>query len=412
MVRPLRYVRLLFILAIACFLSGQATGDPARETPESSVTTNAVAASAPQSALNAVRVVYFYQVGCGECAQAQAWLEELHAAMPELAIERHDIHDPAAMRLNESLADRFSLPEDERLLAPAVFTRAGALVRDNISFGSLADLLDTALSSPPGEWYPVLDTAQTDASDSSIRRRFEGMTLPIVLVAGLLDGVNPCAFATILFFLSYLHVARRTPAQMLQVGLAFALAIFLTYLGLGIGFAEALSRAAAVRAVAEIFNWVLAAAALVLALLSLRDGVLCLRGRLNETSLKLPLFLRKRINAAIRHGAKHRRIVLAAFAAGVIVSVLELACTGQVYAPVILYMFHTGAERGTAFGYLVLYNLAFTVPLLVVIVLAFFGLSNERLTAFFQKNVALVKFATAGLFMLILVLLLSTMLVL
>ncbi|MDP0498116.1 MAG: cytochrome c biogenesis protein CcdA [Verrucomicrobiota bacterium JB024] len=376
------------------------------------MTTNAVAASAPQSALNAVRVVYFYQVGCGECAQAQAWLEELHAAMPELAIERHDIHDPAAMRLNESLADRFSLPEDERLLAPAVFTRAGALVRDNISFGSLADLLDTALSSPPGEWYPVLDTAQTDASDSSIRRRFEGMTLPIVLVAGLLDGVNPCAFATILFFLSYLHVARRTPAQMLQVGLAFALAIFLTYLGLGIGFAEALSRAAAVRAVAEIFNWVLAAAALVLALLSLRDGVLCLRGRLNETSLKLPLFLRKRINAAIRHGAKHRRIVLAAFAAGVIVSVLELACTGQVYAPVILYMFHTGAERGTAFGYLVLYNLAFTVPLLVVIVLAFFGLSNERLTAFFQKNVALVKFATAGLFMLILVLLLSTMLVL
>ena len=332
--------------------------------------------------------------------------------MPELAIERHDIHDPAAMRLNEALADRFDLPEEQRLLAPALFTRAGALVRDDISFGSLADLLDTALAAPPGDWYPVLDTAQESTSDSSIRQRFEGMTLPIVLVAGLLDGVNPCAFATILFFLSYLHVARRTPAQMLQVGLAFALAIFLTYLGLGIGFAEALSRAAAVRAVAEIFNWVLAVAALVLALLSLRDGVLCLRGRLNETSLKLPMFLRKRINAAIRHGAKHRRIVLAAFAAGVIVSVLELACTGQVYAPVILYMFHTGAERGAAFGYLVLYNLAFTVPLLVVIVLAFFGLSNERLTAFFQKNVAVVKFATAGLFLLILALLLSTMLVL
>ncbi|MBC2596173.1 hypothetical protein H5P28_18040 [Ruficoccus amylovorans] len=363
-------------------------------------------------ATDAVRVIYFYQVGCGECAQAQSWLEELHAAMPELVIEKHDIHSPEAMRLNEALAARFDLPESQRLLAPAVFTRAGALVRGDITFGSLADLLDNALAAPPADWAPSPGTADLDQSAESIRQRFEGMTVWIVFVAGLLDGVNPCAFATILFFLSYLHVTRRSPAQMLQVGAAFALAIFLTYLALGVGFAQAISRAGAIRLVAEIFNWVLAVAALVLAVLSIRDGVLCLRGRLNETALKLPMFLRKRINAAIRHGARHRRVVLAAFGAGVIVSVLELACTGQVYAPVILYVLHTGAEKSAAFGYLVLYNLAFTVPLLVVIVLAFFGLSNERLTGFFQRNAALVKFATGGLFLLILALLLSTMIVL
>ncbi len=410
----LRHVCLLFALLGAGFFPGWIYAASANGLASNTSATpheEATASEVPALPEDAVRVVYFYQIGCGECAQAQAWLEELHAAMPELAIERHDIQDPAAMQLNEALAEHFGLPESQRLLAPAVFTRAGALGRDAISFGSLAELLDAALDAPPGEWYPSSDTAGLEQSDSNIRQRFEGMTGWIVLVAGLLDGINPCAFATILFFLSYLHVTHRTPAQMLQVGLTFALAIFLTYLALGVGFAQAVSRAGSVRAIADIFNWILAAAALVLAILSLRDGLLCLRGRLSETTLKLPLFLRKRINAAIRHGARHRRVVLAAFGAGVVVSVLELACTGQVYAPVILYMFHTGTQKSAAFGYLVLYNLAFTVPLLVVIVLAFFGLSNERLTAFFQKHAALVKFATAGLFLLILVLLLSTMIV-
>ncbi|MGE9292432.1 MAG: cytochrome c biogenesis CcdA family protein, partial [Puniceicoccales bacterium] len=269
-------------------------------------------------------------------------------------------------------------------------------------------LMQYSTSGAPAFWQDL----DADNGTNSILERFQQLGPLAIAGAGLVDGINPCAFATILFFLSYLHVAKRTPAQMLQVGLAFALAIFLTYLALGAGFAQAISHASAVRAIANIVNWVLAAAALVLAILCIRDGVLCLRGRLNDTTLKLPLFLRKRINAAIRNGARHRRIVLAAFGAGVVVSVLELACTGQIYAPVILYMYHTGAEKTAALGYLVLYNLAFTVPLLIVIVLAFFGLSNERLTAFFQRNAALVKFATGGLFLLILALLLSTMIAL
>ena len=46
-------------------------------------------------------------------------------------------------------------------------------------------------------------------------------------------------------------------------------------------------------------------------------------------------------------------------AVGAAISLLELACTGQVYAPTILYMLQAG--EGRAAGYLALYNLAFIV---------------------------------------------------
>lgn len=364
-----------------------------------------------ESADGTHRVIVFHQAGCGDCAQVDAWLEELTTVMPELRLEKHDIKDIPSMRLNEALAVQFGIPEQKRLLAPAVYTQAGGLVRGDITFGTLAGLLDATLATEPADWVPDAQAEAVEAdTDEAITARFERMTVGIVIAAGLLDGINPCAFATILFFLSYLHIARRSPLQILQVGFAFAFAIFLTYLALGLGFAQLLAQAEAVRTVAVAFNWLLAAVALILALLCIRDGILCLQGKLDETALKLPLFLRKRINATIRQGARHSRFVTAAFIAGVVVALLELACTGQVYAPTILYMLKTGASQATAFGYLVLYNLAFVVPLLIVILLAFQGLSNERLTAFFQKHVALVKFATAGLFLVMLALLLRDLL--
>ncbi len=381
-----------WLLASACLLHGQ-------DAPEANT-----------------RVVVFYQVGCGDCERVEGWLEELHEAMPELAIAHYNIKAPASLRLNEALADHAGLNEYRRMVAPAVFTQAGALVRNDITFGQLAALLDEAVAAREydpevaAQWDALLDAELPGTeADSRIAERFSRLTAGVVIAAGLLDGVNPCAFATIIFFLSYLHMARRSPAQMLQVGLAFALAIFLTYLALGFGLARALAEAQAMRSLALAFNWLLVAFALILAILSFRDGILCLRGKLKDTALKLPLFLRKRINRAIRESAHHRRFVLAAFVTGVIVALLELACTGQVYLPTIMYMQQRGTETLMASAYLVLYNVAFILPLIVVIILACYGLSNDRLTAFFQKHIAWVKFATAALFALMVIILLYSM---
>jgi hypothetical protein len=48
-----------------------------------------------------------------------------------------------------------------------------------------------------------------------------------------------------------------------------------------------------------------------------------------------------------------------------IVSVLELACTGQVYLPTISFVVGIPEMRASAIAYLVMYNLVFILPLLV-----------------------------------------------
>ena len=82
---------------------------------------------------------------------------------------------------------------------------------------------------------------------------------------------------------------------------------------------------------------------------------------------------------------------------GFLVAVFELACTGQVYLPTIAYTVRSGrALKG--YVYLLIYNLGFIVPLLVVFALSFAGLSLKGLTAVFQKRMGAVKLALAGLF--------------
>ncbi|MEI7902979.1 MAG: hypothetical protein WCK89_22275, partial [bacterium] len=128
------------------------------------------------------------------------------------------------------------------------------------------------------------------------------------------------------------------------------------------------------------------------------DGVQCLRGRMGDMVLQLPGVLKSRIHDAVRRSTRRRHFVAAAFVAGLAIAVLELACTGQVYAPTMLYMLKTGQSRLGAVAYLALYNAAFVVPLLIVFAGVYGGLRSERLTVWLQQQAALVKFATAILF--------------
>jgi cytochrome c biogenesis protein CcdA len=88
--------------------------------------------------------------------------------------------------------------------------------------------------------------------------------------------------------------------------------------------------------------------------------------------------------------------VFAAFGAGLVISFLELACTGQVYLPTIQFMLKAG--QGRALGYLLIYNLAFIVPLIIVFALAFFGLRSDALIRFQKNHTATVKVLTGILF--------------
>ncbi|MEM9080819.1 MAG: hypothetical protein AAGC74_09030, partial [Verrucomicrobiota bacterium] len=187
--------------------------------------------------------------------------------------------------------------------------------------------------------------------------------------------------------------------EILAIGLAFILAVFGTYFAVGIALHGLIEEIARFQGAQAILTWTLAGFALVVAVLSFRDGLRARKkGGIKEMTLQLPDFLKNRIRAVIRKGAKARNFVLAAFVSGVVISLLELACTGQVYAPIIFKI-----QQGSlnAVWYLLLYNLAFVTPLLVIFLLAFGGMRSDALIAFQARHTAAVKFGLAALFFLL-----------
>jgi len=114
--------------------------------------------------------------------------------------------------------------------------------------------------------------------------------------------------------------------------------------------------------------------------------------------LQMPAFLKDQVRGVIRKEARVNRYVLAAVATGFAVSILELACTGQVYLPTILFVSRAEEFRVSAVGYLILYNIMFVIPLLAVFSVVYFGIGSERLSALFQRHVSWVKLATSLVF--------------
>ena len=303
-------------------------------------------AAAIKAPLELFRVVFFYKPGCRDCEKVREMLNRQAPDLPRMVLEEHDIAKAREALLNETLSARFKLKDALHQVTPAVFTQAGALVRDEITYPRLGDLLRQASTRMADTAWLQAETADFNTAQQTIVGRYNALSVGIVALAGLLDGINPCAFATIIFLLSYLQIARRTPREILAVGSAFVLGVFLAYFVIGLGLAEILARISALRIAGLVLNYALAASAFIIALLSFRDARLAAAGDLGEMALKLPGGIRDRIHGTIRIGARATRFVVAAFAVGIVVSFLELACTGQVYLPTIQYMLRAG--RGSA----------------------------------------------------------------
>lgn len=222
-------------------------------------------------------------------------------------------------------------------------------------------------------------------------------TAAAIFLAGLVDGINPCAFTTLLFFLSYLGIRGRTRKRIALAGLSFAAGVFLSYFLIGLGLFNAFRVGGMLPVFRTVLRVVVSALTVAFCALTVRDIVLARRGAPGDMALRLPESVRLRINASIRGGVASNAFLVGVFATGVVVSVLELACTGQVYFPAISFMVQTDSSwLGT--GSLLLYNLAFIAPLLIVLALALAGLSQEAVRGFFTRHLVATKLALAAVF--------------
>jgi cytochrome c biogenesis protein CcdA len=177
----------------------------------------------------------------------------------------------------------------------------------------------------------------------------------IVVISGLLDGVNPCAFTVLVFMITILYTLQSMNEEdshlVLRVGSAYIVAVYLGYLAIGLALFQAVTVSGA--------SWLFARAGavllFVLGLINVRDSL-----RKGKPSLGVPEWAWGFVRLNFRKAS-----MPAAFVAGLLVSVVEFPCTGGVYLS-IMGMLASETSYALGLAYLVLYNVAFVFPLILV----------------------------------------------
>jgi len=243
--------------------------------------------------------------------------------------------------------------------------------------------------------------------------KFKSLSIFTVISAGLIDGINPCAFAVIVFFVSFLGVYGYGKKEVIYIGTSYVLSVFVTYILIGLGIFKVLYSLSHFYFLMKLFYYSVALLCFILAAFALYDYVRFKRTKQTDgLILQLPEFLKKRINLVIGAGMREKKyariaeLCLISLFVGFVVSLLEAACTGQVYIPIITFILKVPYLRLRAFIYLVLYNLMFVLPLIVIFTLSLIGVSSKQFNTFLKRNLGRVKiimtvlFLTLGIFML------------
>ena len=324
-----------------------------------------------------VDLIYYYTPGCRSCEEFLS--VELPRIGKELSrtlrLQKRDILDPAAF---EELS-RFAASLGTTVSAiPALRVGAGQLLQGDQVIRAQARGAITAVAAAAGPAVSVTAGPAVSVADRLA-------VLPVIL-AGLVDGINPCAFTTLIFLLASLALAGRGRREVLVIGIVFSFSVFLTYFLVGLGFFAALRAASAVSVVSLVLRWLLVAVLVVFAGLSVHDFFKIRAGRPAEMLLQLPNALKRRIHASIRTRVRTAALVGSSLVLGFLVSIFEIACTGQVYLPTLAYLARMQGQAN-AIALLGLYNLFFIAPLLVVFGATYAGVGSARITkALLSRN--------------------------
>lgn len=210
---------------------------------------------------------------------------------------------------------------------------------------------ELAADRPLGEYVASLARPPSEGG-----RRLSGeLLLATVVAAGLLDGVNPCAFAVILFLVAFLYAIRKIRADVWRVGFTFIASVVVTTFLIGVGLLGALTALGQPHLIGQIGGGLL----ILLGMMEMRSAVASAGSR----GLSMAPAVWERVKGWVT-----RATVPSAIVAGGLVGICTLPCAGGIYLAT-LGLVAGSATFSRGLGFLAAYNLASAVPLVAVLAL-------------------------------------------
>lgn len=344
-----------------------------------------------------VTAVVYESSHCKHCiALKEEFLPKIKEKYKDQLIWREVfIDDPAGLKELIAVNNYFGVEKGAKV--PAILVGDKFLIGTN----AITSQIDTAIQQAVETGISIKIEPEVNLVEV-----FNKIPLVVIIISGLIDGINPCAFAVIVFFVSFLAVYGYQRREIIFVGSTYCLAVFIAYFLIGLGLFQFLYTLSNISIVIKTFYYFVALFCFFLACLAFYDYYRYKKsGASKDQILQLPAVLKKRINLVIGSQLRQKQakgplsLMVNSFFVGFMVSLLEAVCTGQVYVPVIASITKYPELRVKAFSYLFLYNVMFIVPLFLIFVLSLLGFSSKIFNDFLRRHLGAIKLLLAFLFL-------------
>ncbi|NMC99367.1 MAG: hypothetical protein GYA62_06580 [Bacteroidales bacterium] len=324
------------------------------------------------------KIYFFYGTGCPHCAQVEQYFEknDIFAKYPVEKKEIYFNHDNAV--LFNRLLDNLKFPNNNRGI-PTIIIGNKVLTGDK-------EIIDNFLSEADIYLKENSNNLKSLENKKEISTPTLDLTIGAVIVGSLVDAINPCEFAVLILLMTTI-LASGNAKRALKAGLAFTTSIFISYFLMGLGLYHALTYGGVSHWFFKIVGWL----AIVLGFLNLKDYFWYGKGVLMEVPLSWRPHLKKIIGSVTS--------VAGAFSIGFLVSLFLLPCTSGPYI-VILGMLAKKVLSVKAILYLLLYNLIFISPMVLISIAVYRGFNPTKAEQIRQKKLRLLHLI-AGIIMLV-----------
>lgn len=339
----------------------------------------------------AVVIDFFGVATCQECFEAEMLLESLKYEIDDdVVLNKFMLTEAKNQELKLKYARVYDIPENQYDLYPLIFIGKDAFYPANMNPDEILTSMQNYSQEEREAKLKEIEGLEEDVSQR-LKDRYEQFSVMVVLSAGLIDGINPCAFVVLIFLVSYLYYVGRGRNEILIAGLFFAIGIFGAYLAMGTGLLGAVGYLESISKIFQlVFYPAMAIFTGILAVLSILDFYrMHYKGK--KAVLELSAGLKKKTHDIIRKNARAKTIWIASLVTGVLVSFVEFMCTGQVYLPTIVYVINSAGVSADALGFLVIYNLGFTVPVIAITLIAYFSSSTKKIQEYMTSTNAAAK---------------------
>lgn len=304
---------------------------------------------------SATELLFFYENGCPYSGRVNDFFEKRIKPNYPIDIKIYEIHEPDNARLMTDLATAYGARDILKKGVPAVFVGNKALHGSSrVILRGIEEAVRTAIRNKSASPLSHLPGKKFKAK----------VTLPAVIGAAAASTLNPCAIAVLVLLLGTILVVSRRKGAVLGAGFSFTAASFISYFFIGLGLFTVVQGAG-------IQNY----SYIAVSILAILIGLWNMKDFFWQES-RLPE-LAKGWQPLIKRSTSRGTPVLGASLIGFSASLFLLPCTSGPYI-VIIGMLANTTTRMQATWLLLLYNVIFILPFVVITLVVGLGFSSTN----------------------------------